>query len=81
MARSRRIGSALAMQAQLEKLFFQAVEAGDLKTAGYLSQIWVSCESHAKEERARKGEGKTSIDTLCKILDQARKEMRVEPEE
>ena len=71
----RRIDSALKMQQELEALFFQAVEAGDLKTAGYLSQIWVSCENHAKEERAKKKNQKTSIDELCKILSEGRKEL------
>lgn len=75
MARSRRIGSALKMQAEIESLFFQAVDAGDLKTAGYLSQIWVSCENHAKLERAQKKSQKTSLDQLCKILEKSRIEL------
>ncbi|PKN40870.1 MAG: hypothetical protein CVU60_13545 [Deltaproteobacteria bacterium HGW-Deltaproteobacteria-18] len=76
MARSkRRIGSALRLQQELEALFFQAVEAGDLKASGYLAQIWVSCENHAKEERAQKKSQKTSIDQLCKILSEGRKEL------
>lgn len=73
-AKRRKIGSALKMQQELEALFFQAVEAGDLKTAGYLSQIWVSCENHAKEERAKNKNQKTSIDKLCKILAEGRDE-------
>ncbi len=73
----RKIGSALAMQAQLEELFFQAVESGNIKAAGYIGQIWVSCEAYAKEERAGKDQATTSIDNLCKILNRARKEMKI----
>lgn len=75
MARSKRIGSALRMQQEIEGLFYKAVEAGDLKTSGYLAQIWVSCENHAKEERAKKKGQKTSLDQLCKILSEGRKEL------
>ncbi|NCC61171.1 MAG: hypothetical protein EOM12_09550 [Verrucomicrobiae bacterium] len=77
----RKIGSALAMQGQLEELFFQAVEAGNIKAAGYIGQIWVSCEAYAKEERAGKDRETTSIDKLCKILDKARKELQIKETE
>lgn len=73
MATPRRIGSALALQKHLEGLFFQAVESGDTKAAGYIAQIWVSAEGHAKDERKMKQEKNNSIDKLVKELQKQRK--------
>ena len=69
------------MQAELEALFFKAVDEGNIKAAGYIGQIWASCENYAKEERAGKDQATTSIDKLCKILDKARKEMKLRENE
>lgn len=81
MAAARKIGSALALQKQLESLFFQAVESGDTKAAGYIAQIWVSAEGHAKEERKAKQDKNTAIDKLVIELQKQRKKLKIEDTE
>lgn len=66
------------MQNEIAKLFRIAVEKGDLKTAGYLAQIWVSCEAHAKEERKLKSNEHTAIDDLVDILRECRSKFNSE---
>ena len=68
-----RINGALDMQAELEILFYKAIDSGDVKLAAYISQCWLSAESHAKEERKEKSNERTSIDDLCDILREYRK--------
>lgn len=71
-----KLTSALAMQGELEALFFQAKEAGNIKQAAYLSQVWCSLENHAAREREAlaKAQEKTSLDDLVDILGDMRTE-------
>jgi hypothetical protein len=71
-----KINGALEMQAELEKLFYKAIKSGDIKLAAYISQCWLSAESHAKEERKEKCEKRTSLDDLCDILREYREDFK-----
>lgn len=78
MASKKKICSAIEMQEEISKLFRLAIEKDDLKTAGYLAQIWISCETHAKEERKVKSYEHTSIDDLVEILKDCRSKFNSE---
>jgi hypothetical protein len=70
MAKKRKpkISGALAMQSELEELFFEAKKSGNIKHAGYLAQVWASLEGHAALEREKDKGEKTALDDLVEIL-------------
>lgn len=74
MARKRKpkICGALDMQKELEELFFGAKNAGNLKEAGYIAQVWSSLENHAASERESNKEERTALDDLVDILENMR---------
>lgn len=65
--------TAKKMQSDLGELFDKAKEDGNLKTAAYVAQVWLSSRAAVAEEEVEKQKGQTSLDKLVKELALQRK--------
>jgi hypothetical protein len=75
MARKIKIESASDLKKELLEVYAKEKKAGNGKTCGYLLQTLVTVLKLEKEEIAIKANSRTSIDNLCDILSEMRKEL------